>query len=52
MKVSDAQLIAILKIGHEHSSRSTGRSLRDLMARARYAKLRRSFGPADLLPLI
>lgn len=52
MKISDAQLLAILKIGHEVSCRGAGLSLRDAIARARYVELRPCFGPSDLLPLV
>ena len=52
MNEKDAQLLAVLRIARDMSRRSAGLSLREALARTRYAELRPRFGPADLLPLI
>ena len=52
MNEKDAQLFAVLRIARDTSMRGAGLSLREALARTRYAELRPSFGPADLLPLI
>jgi hypothetical protein len=48
----DAQLLAILKVGHETSMRGSEISLRDALIRSRYRELRESLDPNALIPLI
>lgn len=45
-------LLAILRVGHETSTRGTGLSLIEALRQVHYADRRASFGPADLSPLI
>jgi hypothetical protein len=52
MTERDTDLLGILRIGKETSSRGAGISLREALARARYKELRPSFGPGDLLRLV
>jgi hypothetical protein len=47
-----AQLLEILKIGHETSMRGQGISLREALAHTNYGDLRSNFGPRELRPLI
>lgn len=47
-----AELLAILRIGHETSVRGSGLSLRQALERRRYAELRPGFDADDLLSLI
>lgn len=49
---STAELLPILRVGHETSGRGSGISLRRAICAARYRELRAAFGPEDLLPLI
>ena len=46
------RLRAILQIADDTSGRGAGISLHDALHRAKYADVRRAFGPDDLLPLI
>ena len=48
----EAQLLAILRVGHDTSMRGPGISLRDALTHTHYRNLRPGFGPGDLLPLI
>src|SRR5262245_56888983 len=52
MPSSEAELLAILKIGHDTSARGEGISLSDALARTHYCTLRASIGADDLLPLL
>lgn len=48
----DADLLGILRIGHETSVRGAGLSLGEALRRTRYKDRRACFGPADLRPLL
>jgi hypothetical protein len=48
----EANLIGILRIGHETSMRGAGLSLREAIARGCYREIRSSFAPDDLQPLL
>jgi hypothetical protein len=50
--VTDAHLLAILRVAHETSFRGAGLSIRDALAGANYSSLRSTFAPSDLVPLI
>lgn len=52
MTDDNMDLLAILRIGHDTSSRGAGRSLRDALSRTRYKERRTRFGPGDLRPLL
>jgi len=52
MPLRDAELLAILRIGHDTSMRGDGISLREALSRTRYSALRADIAPADLLPLL
>ena len=52
MSDADADLLAILRIGHETSVRGAGRSLREALACTHYTDRRSALEPEDLLPLI
>lgn len=52
MRPTDQQLLGILRIGHDVSMRGEGLSLRDALARAKYDRVRKHFGPSDLVPLL
>lgn len=50
MRISDEQLLGVLRIGHDTSIGGEGISLRDALSRSRYGQLRKDFGPSDLVP--
>ena len=50
--MDESSLFAILRIGHDTSSRGSGLSLREALVQTHYAAVRGSFGPHDLIPLI
>jgi hypothetical protein len=52
MSADDADVLKILRIGHEVSIRGSGISLREALARTRYSELRPRFGFADLIRLV
>lgn len=52
MKDREAQLLDILKIGHETSIRSEGISLAEALERTSYKSLRKTFSQNDLLTII
>ena len=52
MVLADDKLMAILRIGHDTSMRGSGISLRDALARTRYAAYRTSFTVDDLRSLL
>lgn len=52
MPTQESQLLSILRIGYEASSRDSGVSLRDAIVNTRYQQLRSMFGAGDLVPLI
>ena len=52
MSVSDVELLAILRIGHDMSMGGEGISLRDALARTRYRALRAKIAPAHVLRLV
>lgn len=52
MPGSNADLLAILRVGHDTSMRGAGLSLREALRRTRYADRRPTLGPADLYSLL
>jgi len=52
MKPTDAQLLKILNVAHDTSSRGAGLSLQDALQACQYLRMRSSFDAEDLLPLI
>jgi len=52
MTTARAELLDVLRIGHEASMRGVGLSMREALRRARYSDRRSSFDAADLLPLL
>ncbi|MHC4553249.1 MAG: hypothetical protein ACYSUT_10885 [Planctomycetota bacterium] len=52
MTNQNAQLLEILKIGHDVSIRGEGISFRDALARTQYKKKRRYLTPQNLIPII
>ena len=52
MKDRDAQLINVLKLGHETSMRGEGISLREALKRTDYREFRKTFGPNDLVAIV
>lgn len=52
MKERESQLLDVLKIGHETSMRGEGISLREALKRTDYKKLRKTFGPNDLVEIV
>ena len=52
MPIDEAQLMAVLRIGHDTSMRGGGLSLRDALARTEYSRLRPQFEPVELVPFM
>jgi hypothetical protein len=52
MRINEAKLLLILRIGHDTSMRGEGLSLRDALARSQYSGLRAQFGPSEFVPLL
>ena len=50
--LTDDQILAILRIGHDCSIRGAGISLRDARAKTGYAAARPHLRPSDLVPFI
>ena len=52
MKAAEEELLAVLRVGRDVSSRGRGTSLAEALERCRYKSLRPFFGSTDLLPII
>lgn len=48
----EAQLLDVLRIGHETSMRGEGISLREALMRRSYNEFRKTFGPVDLIEVV
>ena len=52
MSEREADLMAILRVGHNTTLRGSGISMRDALTQSRYRELRPSLEPDDLVPLL